>query len=339
MSQQHEFPQDPNQHAHNVLANSQAILRNAVAVVLPDNPDANPLEVFPAPTELRADGVGLDLTPEQETQLRRYAAELGFGREENRTISDLGIRNPFVIIEGGQAHTMLAELEMVMRDEDKGVAHIMMTASPYRDLKVKETELTAKVLGIDQDEVGKTEYDVAKQVFSGVDNSRTLPGYGLEGQPIGLGYDINNGFEPIQRDTGQYVWLGHVGRLNGGPVRLLRIDRENYVEDGQPKYRNQPQTTDLIKIENDGLNMDHISKDVPIVLVTSGTYEASRNVAAARAALITGRPAAVASYGTALLAEVKGEDVPASAPINQLPGELHKMAEEVAKLEQTLRHA
>jgi hypothetical protein len=112
---------------------------------------------------------------------------------------------------------------------------------------------------------------------------------------------------------------------------LLRVDRENYIDDeGKNKYRNQPGTAEIIGIIDGALTAQEDM--APVAFVTSSTYQASRQVDAARAALATGRKVGVPTYGTARLAVVKGEDMPAPAPINQLPGELHKMALQVDKL-------
>ena len=119
---------------------------------------------------------------------------------------------------------------------------------------------------------------------------------------------------------------------------MLRVDREYYVDEaGKTKYR-QPGTTDIIRFA-DGYAAAHGDDQSPIAVVTSATYQPSREVAAALASSGSERTIGVATYGTRLLAEVKGGDAPAPAPINQLPGEFYKLTKEVAKLQAELNKA
>lgn len=335
MTEPYEYPRTPRQYAEQVLDRSQQILQSAVEVVRPDSIEGlDSLRVFPAPGERCADDPGLELSETQETQLRKVAAELGFGREGNRTITELGLRGGDVIIEGGQAHKMLAEAMLVVDDTFADPYTIIITASPHRQIKEAEAKITARVLGIGEEEVGETEYDVARQVAESLPAFKPLkPERILE-----VGYDIDNDFALTDEPKGrQFTYIGHQRTT---PVFLLRVDRENYEEDGHQKYRKQPDAAAIIGIVDAARKVDGgDGTNIPISFVTSGTYEASRNVAATRAALETNRVVGVATYGTALLAKTKRETALAPAPINQLPGELHKMAAEVAKLEEILRAA
>lgn len=326
-----EFTQGSGSYAETLLNQSKDALQRAVRVVSPENPDANPLEVFPAPNTLRAEDPGLVLTPEQETELRFAAAELGFGRATDRRLSEQNIRGAHVIIEGGQPHKMLAEAQLVVEDPDAMPSSIIFSASQKRSITNEaEKQSAEKLLG----RVGDTEYQVAKDVIA------SLPGF-VATNPviqIGFAYDISNGFkvngEVINKEQyGQFLQVGFVGNV---PIILMRIDREDYTDNGEPKYRNQPGSADIIKIIDAITNVQFMGS-LPLAFVTSSTYEASRSVDVVRAGLETGRTVAIASYGTERLARVKGESAPAPAPINQLPGELHKLAQQVVKLEQTLR--
>lgn len=328
----HEASPNPNQYAQEILDRSQEALSRAVAVVSPETPEASPLDVFPAPNEVRADDAGLTLAPEQEAELRSAAAELGFGRATDRNLSEQGLGHAHVIIEGGQPHKMMAEALLVLDDEQASPSSIIFSASPNRKItSPAEIASAERLLG----KAGATEYDVARDI------ARSLPGFRtfeLSERSLPYGYKVGAGFEVTDDTTGQFKLIGTIGKAQ---VLMMRIDREDYREDGQPKYRNQPGAVDVLniveQITGDAPTPFHL---LPIAMVTSATYEPSRAVDAAIAstkiAETTGRKIGIASYGTARLAAVKGEEVPAPAPINQLPGELHKMAREVAKLEAVL---
>lgn len=321
--------EDPRQYALEILNQSSNALREAVSIISPETPDADPLDVFPAPQERRADDEGIGFTPDQEKRLRATAAELGFGRSEKRTVSELGLSGGHVIIEGGQSHKMLAEALLVSEDESSNPASIIITASPNRQIKEAEQEVTARVLGLDIGEVASTEYEVAKQV------AEKIPGFEKAETETQLpyDYDIDNNFQVSDKPTGQ---LSVIGKVSDTPILLLRVDREDYVdEEGKSKYRKQPDTAALITIVDSVLRASGDETNT-IAFVTSGTYQPSREVDGARASLSVKRIVGIPTYGTALLAKVKGEPIPAPGPINQLPGELHKMALQVKILKQLL---
>jgi len=328
----HEFGgnRDPHQYAQEVLDHSQEVLGRAVEVVSPHNPNADPLEVFPASGERRADDVGLVLSSEQEQDLRSIAAELGFGRLADQTPSELGLYGACMVLEGGQAHKTLAEAGLVLDDAGTTPSMLVFSASGHRRVGDAEAETTSRILGVPVEQVGETEYDVAAQVAS------HLPGYEGLAQPEVLpwGYDINDGFSLTEGPSGQLVRVGTIGDI---PVVLLRVDRQDYVDDatGKPRYRNQPGTAEVIGIV-DAVQRDRGDIDTPIAFVTSSTYEASRLPDAMCASLTTGRIVGVPTYGAQRLAEVKGEPLPAPAPINQLPGEFNRMAAQVKKLAEVL---
>lgn len=316
---------EPLAYAREMLNRSRAAIRRAVEIVAPETPDANPLEVFPEPGTPRAKDPGLELSTEQEEGLRAAAAELGFGRQTDRTMSELGIRGAHVIIEGGQPHKMVAEAKLVIDDTASDPTTIIFAASAARELdSIGELQSAKRQFG----QVGKTEYDNARLA------AEHLPGFEpTEDEVMPFGYDINDGFNVGREPTGQFVRIGYVGKI---PVVLMRVDRENYVdESGAAKYRNQPNTADVIAIVDTVSKMqgDHI---LPIAFVTSATYLASRQIDGIRAGLLADRVVGVPAYGTARLAMVKGEAAPTPGPINQLPGELHRAAEQAAALEEII---
>ncbi len=303
-----------------VLEASERALARAVAAVSPENPDADPLQVFPAPNELRASDQGLNLTAQQESELRDAAAELGFGRETDLTLSDIGLRDSYAIIEGGQPHKVVAEAQLALQDPDYAPSVLFFSGSS-RAINSPAEMGSAERLGVTAD----NEYEMICNVV------RSLPGFVPSPHEIilPLSYDINNQFATGQDTSGQFVLVGAVGASD---IMMMRIDRDDYSDhEGNSKYRNQPDSAAVINIIGDTLASNG-DIESPIVLVTSSTYQASRSVDAARVSQQTGRPVGVATYGTAHLAAVKGESTPAPGPINQLPGELHKLAQQVDKL-------
>jgi hypothetical protein len=327
MSPEFQSP-NPEQYALEILSKTKEALNFAVEVVSPDTPDVDPLAIFPAAGERRADDIGLALSPDQEHALRGVAAELGFGRESNRTMTELGLSGGHAVIEGGQAHKMLAEALVVVNDCFAAPKSIIISATPFRAIPPAEKTITSQILDIDLDDVGNSEYEVAKQVVNKIpgfiqQNEETLP----------FSYDIHNDYAVSNEPNGQFTALGNI---HGIPVVLLRIDRENYLnEEGKTAYRLQPDTAQVIAIVDRVLKIQD-DPETPIAFVSSGTYQPSRDIDGARAALLTRRKVGIPTYGTALLAEVKGEDLPAPGPITQLPGEFNKVALQIAKLEKIL---
>lgn len=321
MSKSYETAPTPQQYAEQVLVQSENVLRDAVAIAFPERPDADPVQAFPKPTEVRAESPDIpELTDAGKAALLSRASELGFGRAENVTLSEQGFIGATVIVEGGQPHKMLAEARMVVDDELAQPKLIIISASPHRELK-NEAEIASaqRLFG----RVGRTEYEVAGDV------ARALPGFSAYSEPrvLGAAYDINNNNAVSQDPTGQFQ---AVGEINGTPVVLMQISRRE-LEGG--KYDRQPGTAAVIGIVNEVTNAsgDYTS---PLVHVTSGTYRPSRTIGAALAGLSANRLVGVATYGNDLLSEIKGDNSP--VPVNQLPSELHEMAVQAAKLHEAL---
>lgn len=311
----------PRQYAEQVLNQSQSVLKEAVLIAFPEIPDTNPIQAFPRPTEVRAESPDIpELTEDRKVALLAKASELGFGRSENVTLSEQGFFGATVIIEGGQPHKMLAEARMVVDDEAAQPKTIIISASPHRELKNDaEVASAQKLFG----RVGKTEYDVARDV------ARALDGF-IEydkSRILNAAYDINDGFAFSQEPTGQFE---AIGEINSTPVVLMKINRRD-LEDG--KYDRQPNTAAVIGIV-DALTKNNKDESSPIVHVTSGTYRPSRTLGAAIAGLSVDRLVGIATYGNDLLNEIKGDNAP--APVNQLPSELHEMAVQAENLQAAL---
>lgn len=318
--------------AEQLLERSQNALSAAVEIISPDSPEAHPLDVFQSAPGRRDDAEGLQLTPDQEYNLRAATAELGYGRATDRKASELGLTHGHTaFIEGGQIHKVIAEVQAALEDEDARPGSMVIGASPYRVIDSKNPKAAGEVqsirhqLDLPEDKaMRETEYSVIEKMVE------RLPGYEPLEEPevLPFGYDIQENNAVSQVRTHQFVRVGAIGDI---PIVLMRVDRENYVDtDGSQKYRNQPDTAAILGILDDVMNLR--KDEGAIAYHTSSTYQASREVDGVRAALQTGRRIGVATYGTERLAAVKGEQA-VEPGIHQLPGELCKLAEQVQKLE------
>lgn len=320
MNKGHEVVTGPRQNAEQILAQSESVLREAVAIAFPETPDLNPIDAFPKPSQVRSESPDIpELTDERKAALAEKASELGFGRAVNTIISELGFRGAVAVLEGGQPHKMLAEARVVFDDKAADHRLIVVTASPHREIKNEaEIKSAERLIG----RVGKTEYEVAMDIIG------SLPGFRPDREPhvLDASYDIENGFKTAQEPTGQFTIMGHIG---SAPVVIMKIDRR---ELGGGKYDRQPNAADVLGIV-DAITREH-GILAPLVHVTSGTYMPSRKVLGALASLRLNRVVATAAYGNYLLNEIKGENAP--APIDQLASELHVMAASAAELKKAL---
>lgn len=318
-------PVDLRERAEQLANQMDSVLRAAVEVVAPGS-DAEVAEVFSQPTERRDDDPGLQLTEGQEEALRELAATLGWGRKHDKTPTEQGLQSGFAaVIEGGQPHKVRAELAVITESEP-GV--IVVAGSPNRKVtNDAERQSGAHITGLEVEQVGATEYDVVRQVIA------TTSGFeAAEEDILPASYDTSAEHAVREDRSGQFRLIG---KLAGADVILMRIDREDYVDaEGANKYRYQPGTAEVIGIVDAVLTASGDTQS-QIGFVTSSTYEPSRTVDAVRAGLATGRQAEVVAYGTERLAAVRGT-APAEGPINQLPAELRKAADNVAALRSLL---
>lgn len=312
--------------AEQYITATSRVLNMAAEIVAPDS-SLTPQDVFEAPTERRDDAPGLQLSTDQEEQLRGIASELGFGRTTDKSAELAGLGDGYVaIIEGGQAHKVKAQVEL-----SNTAGTLIFSATPNRKIsKDVERESSARILGIDVSEVGDTEYEVVRQL------AESLPGFAplAEGeQALPFSYDIFHDFQVGTEKSGQFI---QIGTQDSRPVVLLRIDKDTSEDARKRNDRKQPGSAAVMNIVSTALSLAG-DTETPIGFLTSSTYEASRTIDAFRSGLSTQRQTEVVSYGTARLAEVKGEDIAAPGPINQLPGELHKIAVQLTRLQQELR--
>jgi len=320
---------DPRQAAEALVAQYDQVLERGVQIGYPERSGENAIDVFPQPTTPRADAPRPQWDMAQETDMRAVAAELGYGRESDRTMSELNLGSAHALYEGGKPAKYAAEVAVVFNDAAATPSSHIFLSNPYREIGADEREDVAKLYK--KSDI-RTEYDVARLT------AESMPGFTPNDQDeiLPLSYDIQNQHAVGQEPTGQFISIGHIDEA---PVVLFKVDREVFVGDeGKQAYRNQPNTCDVARIISKTLELggDTVT---PMAFVTSATYQASREIDVVRASLATNRTIGVPTYGTVRLAEVKGEQTPAPAAINQLPGELHRAAENVVKLKAELANA
>ncbi len=278
-------------------------MADAVELVAGDR-TANPFEVFPEPGEVRAEGQGLNLTQEQEAQLREVAGRFGIGGE-----SDVVNAARAQILEGGKPWKLEAEARIAGQAQT-----VLFAGSPYRKLGQDETEYLGQKFG---EVAGETEYDMVRQIATAQEGFQPLE----EPEVLSFGYDIHNNHALVTEPTGQLI---KIGTIDNRDVMVLRVDRENYTDDeGKQKYRNQPDGAALLRFVSDVLSASG-DEDSSVGINSSTTY-ASRAVDTVRAGLRSGRMFEIGMYGRQTLADVR--DLPVAEPtaINQIPGELHEM--------------
>ncbi|MBI5906502.1 hypothetical protein HY857_00415 [Candidatus Saccharibacteria bacterium] len=304
--------------AKEILIKADDITRRA-ADVLAGKSGSDPMEVFPVTKVVRSENEYPELNDNQVEALTAIAREIGFGREADVMLSELGLQGAHVVIEGGQPHKIVAEARMVMEDTAARPKTIIFSGSQADHRKITSDTERASARRQFNDEVPETEYDVARKV------AESLPGFVAhqEDKALPFGYNIHNNQEFLQEPTGQFVEIGTVGDT---AVVLMRIDSETYVDEktGKSKHRKQPSTYDVMRIVSRASSLLG-KEDDPIGFVTSSSYSLSRQVDAARASVV-GNPVGVATYGTTRLAGVNGTDVPTSVDLRQLPSELHTIA-------------
>jgi hypothetical protein len=317
-------PIDIYERAEVIVGHMDGALKEAVEIVAPGQ-DLDVQDVFVLPSEKRDEDPGLDLTSDQESSLREVAATLGWGRKQDKTPTEQGLTHGWTaVVEGGQPHKVRAELELTA-EGNPGLI-VVATSANRRITADAERASGAQIAGIDVHEVGATEFEVIEQVVG------TTSGFEpTDEEVLPVSYEVQPGHAIGQERSGQ---LRRIGRLAGADVILLRVDREEYIDDeGVNKY-NQPGAAEVMIVVDAMLAATQ--NDSPIGFVTSSTYEPSRTVDAVRVGLSTGRQAEVVAYGTERLAAVRGTE-PVDGPINQLPGELRKAADNLERLRQLLQ--
>lgn len=292
------------------LRDRQVWIQDAVEVLGAER-SADPLEVLPAATEVRDDAEALDLSSEQQAQLREIAGRFGVGGE-----ADVVANTEVQILEGGKPWKIEAEAAISGDSQT-----VIFAASQAR--KVGQDELTymANGYGLDVEELA--EYDVAREVATRMEGFTPLD----EAEVLPFGYTVDEENAYVGEATGQLVQLGDI---SGRPVLLMRVDRDYYENDqGATQYR-QPDGAALMRVVSEILRASG-DESSGVGLVTSNTY-ASRAIDAVRAGLDAGRFFGVGMYGRQTLAEVGGTP-PEPTPINQIPGELHSMHQKLLSLQ------
>lgn len=298
--------------------------------------------VFELPPEVRDEALVPDWNEEQEATARELGQKLGYAAEHD-VVSELeGID----FLEGGKVWKIIAEVEAA------GGRTLVVSGSPHRLIGEDEKDFLVKRFasrlhegrGPEQKEEmsseyrqsleGKTEYDsaadiAAELVASGlfVENVTTP---NPDRKTLSYGYALSKGNPTVTEPTGQFIDEGIDRR--GRKIILMRIDQEDYFdeEEQKPKYRFQPDALRRMGIIAD-ITSQQIHTETPIIFVTSNAYP-SRQVDTIRAGLVNGRKYGVTMYGRETLARVKDEPMLPGARLNQLPGDIRIMYENLQKL-------
>ncbi|HEY5152374.1 MAG TPA: hypothetical protein VII55_00195 [Candidatus Saccharimonadales bacterium] len=318
--------QDPQQQLRAALSErvrEQLSWLNAAAEVV-GGQGALVVDVFDVPPPVRDDAPMPDWTHEQTEEERTIGRRFGYGAVE--TVQS-GLQGGVRKKEGGKVWKLLAEDVAV---EAEAADTLVYSGSPDRSLGEDEHEYLRE----HEEELGAsfgdetTEYD-----FQAFLARRRADGKLLD-EPLVLpfGYAVSDGNPTVFEPTGQLLQMGETSK--GQSVQLLRVDREDYKDEGgKPKFRHRPDSSKLMGFLADVLEAQG-KPDDPVAVVTSGTY-ASRQVDAMIAGLSHNRQFGVVMYGRSVLAAL-GAPVPAELPLNQLPGELRLRHDKLLQLQTEL---
>ena len=298
------------------IMEQNAWLHEAVQVVTGQE-NSNPLEVFLPPTEVRDDVLKLDINSDQEVKLREIAGRFGIGSE-----MDIPSGADYDVLEGGKPWKILAEANIA-----SGVK--VFAGSAHRKIGEDEKTFLVESYGIEvKDLADMTEFDMTAFLAS-----KSEGFVHEELQDTGFGYEITEGNRNVAKANGQLL---RVGNIDGQAVYVLRVDREDYVDEaGKNKYRNQPDGARLLGFISDWLSTKGDDSSV-IGLNTSNTY-ASRALDVVKAGQEAGRAFTVGMYGRNNLRKIAEDRVPEQTPINQIPGELYVIASKLKDLEEVIR--
>lgn len=305
-----------------------------LAVEIVGHPDEDPLEVFDAPPQRRSDAPAPKWGESDQSSLSWHLAEtLGYGREEDTPLSEVGLQDGHAIAEGGRPPKMFAELMTILDDAEARPATITMSADGERVLPDDERQELARLLGIDVEAVPEdtTEYQAARRLVHSIEGFQPYNFSNPKKDAImPHSYDMDNNYALGTEKSGQVV---RTGTLKGAPVFLLRVDtQKRYDPDTGKEKRQRPGPVQIMKIISD-IVTEAGDTATPVAMVTGNSYP-SRGVAALIAGIETKpeRVMGVATYGAARLAQLKGESTPAGPAANQYSGELWTVAHYVQRL-------
>lgn len=304
----------------------EQLLREAVAAVYPERSGEDAMEVFPAPTQPRDAAPDPKLDARQVAELRRGAGRFGIGGE-----LDVQSGADIQLLEGGKPWKVLAERKIAAgRRVYAGSDHRLIGDDEVGFMReqIRIARGLEHVEEVPLEDVAKTEYGMVRQLaeleagFTPLEQDEVLP----------FGYDIHNKFALVREPTGQLVRIGI--DAEGKDVFILRVDQENYEDRGQQKYRNRPDATDLMRFLSRMLD-EQGDTTSSVGFNTSSTY-ASRVVSMMRAGLQNGRRFLVGMYGRQTLADAKGDSATSPTALNQIPGEVYVVAEQLKLLREEL---
>lgn len=291
----------------------EAWLADAVELMTGDR-EADPLQVFPVPTEVRADAPELDISDEQEQDLRDIAGRFGIGGEV-----DVPAAAEVEILEPGKPWKVEAEAVIATgikvyiglparRIDDGERAYVQHKLPAGEAAAVTEYEMVRQMAELDHDFVPLDE-DVV----------------------LSFGYEARPGFAVNANRDGQLL---QIGTSKGQPVFLLRLD--SYTENENGKLRNiKPKNAELMAMVGLALERNGVIDARSIGLLTSSTYP-SRLLDTMIAGLRSNLDFRLGMYGRNTLAAVKNEPIAGPPDLNQIPGELHTYARKLKQLKAVL---
>lgn len=291
---------------HEIPRNPQEALLEAAK----KNNEALGDTVLSAASEVRANTKTLKLTAGQVEALYSNMAELGFGREQDISLAEVGMAGAAVNIEGGKPNKILAELKVALAGDH---GPIVLTASGVR--QIGDDEKT--ILGVDS-AVVLNELESAELVARGLEGFEPLDDKGA-----GV---VKFGYNPLTKevsdeDSGQARLIGHI---NGEPVYTLEVPRY-YEEDGKYVQPNAGELTLLTAqmLKNAGTDV------FKVATITGGLYGPTRSVDIIRtnkALSESGNPLVVgmAAYGRNTMGEITGTE-PAVPLLGQLISEVSRL--------------
>jgi hypothetical protein len=298
--------------------------------------------VFKLPPAVRDTAPVPDWDEKQEAAARELGHKLGYAAEHD-VVSELkGID----FAEGGKVWKIWAEVEAAAGNT------LVVSGSPHRPIgedekdflvtrfasrlgeDITDEEKKVQVADYHKSLEGYTEYDAAADIAAELvatepfADIRTVPNPNRS--TLSYGYEVSEGNPVVNRPTGQFVREGTNSK--GQEIVLMCIDRENYIdpETQEQKYRFQPNPLRRMGIIADVYSQQG-DTETPIVFVTSNAY-ASRQIDVIQAGLTNGRQYGVTIYGRSTLARVKDEPMLPGARLNQLPGDIRIMYENLQQL-------
>lgn len=279
---------------------------------------------------------GVVMTRVKERAIRAALTEIGIGIAEDMTVEMAELpENTLVFIEGGQRHKERSETRLA------GTGPLVFSGTKHRNIGDKERELTARLFGLHEEEVGETEYDSTMQ------EAKSVEGFEAFEEPLWLGSITYTGENAADAEEGaESAALLQIGIREGGSgVYVFEVPRK-YLYDAEGEQILDAKSNHKYQQPSAAQQAIAIAQllEVPqIALTTSSTYYPSRltetvrtTYAAIKKGMTQVPEVTVLAYCPQTLAEVKQEDKPAIPSIEHVLGEAYATRESLEKLKTEL---